>query len=325
MNKSSIVSAILVGLLGFSSHAHAQTTFDKPLTLVVGYSAGGSVDSFARAIAKQLSEKLKQSVVVENRDGASEMLATQHVAKSKPDGYTLLVSTEAPLTQNQFLYKKLGYSPEKDLLPVSIMVQAPMALAISPQFPADTFDKFLAEAKSRKENTVKFASSGVGGITHLPVAMLATKEKFDWVHVPYKGFAKISPDLVTGRVDATVTAVNNVLPFHKDNRMRIIAVGSDERLKSLPNIPTFKELNLGDLKAQYLMILSAPAGTPSVVAQQLAAAVNAIVTDNAFQERFLDPYALVPVGSTSEEAALYVENDRPVQRERIKISGASLQ
>ncbi|VTU38876.1 Bug family tripartite tricarboxylate transporter substrate binding protein [Variovorax sp. RA8] len=326
MHKRSLfIRAALAGLLGLAGLSHAQTFQDKPITLVVGYSAGGSVDTFARALAKGLAQRLNQSVLVENKAGASEMVAAQFVAKSRPDGYTLLVSTEAPITQNQFLYKSLSYNPESDLTPVSIMIRVPMALALSPTFPAKSFSQFLKDVKSRKADSVKFASSGIGGITHLPVAMLATKEKFEWVHVPYKGFPPIAPDLIAGRVDATVTAVTTVLPYHNDGRLRIVAVGAESRIKGLPDVPTFKELGHEDLKAQYVIMLSAPGGLPKEVAQALAASVKAIVSEKDFQEKHMDPFALMPIGSTPEEALAYVVNDRPIQAKRIKISGASLE
>lgn len=326
MHKGSLfVRAALAGLLGLTGLSHAQTFQEKPITLVVGYAAGGSVDTFARALGKDLAQKLNQSVLVENKAGASEMVAAQYVAKSKPDGYTLLVSTEAPITQNQFLYKSLSYNPESDLTPVSIMIRVPMALAISPIFPAESFSQFLKNAKSRKADPVKFASSGIGGITHLPAAMLATREKFDWVHVPYKGFAPIAPDLISGRVDATVTAVTTVLPYHNEGRLRIIAVGAESRIKQLPTVPTFKELGHDDLKAQYVIMLSAPGGIPKNVAQALAASVKSIVSEKDFQEKHMDPFSLMPIGSTPEEATTYVVQDRPVQAQRIKISGASLE
>jgi len=305
--------------------AQSQAFPAQPLTFVVGYSAGGAVDGVARLVAKRMSDKLGQNIVVENKPGASETLAAQHVAKSKPDGYTVLVSTEAPITQNQFLFKSLNYNPDTDLLPVSILVRVPVALIISPQFPAESFGAFLDNVKARKgDQTVKFGSAGVGGVTHLPAAMLASKARFDWVHVPYKGSPPMLLDLMASRVDAAFTGFSNVLSHHNSGKVRIIAVGAASRIKSIPNVPTFKELGMQAVGAEYIVMLLVPAGTPRDVVALLASTARSVLQDKDFQEKTLEPLGLEPIGSTEAEAVSYVAADLPTQRERIKVSGAKL-
>ncbi|WBY01076.1 tripartite tricarboxylate transporter substrate binding protein [Ramlibacter tataouinensis] len=308
-----------------SGLAHAQAYPARAVTFVVGYSAGGAVDGLARLVGKRMSDKLGQGIVVENKPGASETLAGHQVAKAKPDGYTILVSTEAPITQSQFLYKSLTYNPDTELLPVSILVRVPVALAISPQFPADAFPAFLENIKSRKPGQeVKFGSAGIGGVTHLPAAMLATKAGFEWVHVPYKGSPPLLQDMLAGRVDAGFTGFSNVLPHHNSGKLRIIGVGAASRIKSVPNVPTFKELGLQEIGAEYVIMLSAPAGTPREVVNLLASTARSVLQDKDFQEKHLEPQGLEPIGSTAAEAASYVAADRGTQRERIKVSGARL-
>jgi len=276
-------------------------------------------------LGNRISEKLGQSILVENKPGASEMLAANQVAKSKPDGYTILVSTEAPITQNQFLYKSLTYNPDTELLPISILLRAPMALAMSPQFPADTLSAFLKEAKSRKTGQeVKFGSSGIGGVSHLPAAMLATKAGFEWVHVPYKGSPPMLQDLIAGRVNAGFTGFLNALPHHKAGKVRIIGVGAASRIKSIPNVPTFKELGLQEIGAEYIIMLSAPAGTPREVVNLLSSTAKSVLQEKEFHTKHLEPLGLEPIGATAAEAASYVAADRTLQRERIKVSGAKL-
>jgi tripartite-type tricarboxylate transporter receptor subunit TctC len=305
--------------------AHAQTFPARPVTFMVGYSAGGSVDTLARLLAKGMSEKLGQTFVVENKPGASETLAAQQVAKAKPDGYTLLVSTEAPITQAPFLYKSMSYNPDTELLPVSILVKVPVALMESPQFPATTFQDFLKNVKARKVgDEVKFGSAGIGGVTHLPAAMLATKAGYPWIHVPYKGSPPLLQDLIAGRVDAAFTGFSNALPYHNSGKVRIIAVGAASRIKTVPNIPTFRELGLQDIGAQYIIMLSAPAGTPRDITALLASTAKTVLQDKAFQEKNLDPYGYEATASTPAEAVDYINTDRPAERERIKISGARL-
>ena len=323
MNRRNIVMAAACAAL--SGLAHAQAFPARPLTFVVGYPAGGSVDTLARVLAKRMSEKMGQAIVVDNKPGASETLAAHQVAKSKPDGYTLLVSTEAPITQNQYLYKSLTYSPDTELQPVSILVKVPVALAVSPQFPADSFAAFLDNAKGRKSmQEVKFGSAGVGGVTHLPAAMLAKKAGFEWVHVPYKGSPPLLQDLMTGRVDAAFTGFSNVLPYQNSGKVRIIAVGAASRIKSIPNVPTFKELGLQDVGAEYIIMLSAPAGTPREAVNLLSSTAKSVLQEKDFQDKYIEPFGFDAVGSTAGDAASYLAADRPLQRERIKASGARL-
>ena len=314
-----------IACIAAANTAYAQAFPSRSLTFVVGYTAGGSVDGLARLLGKRMSEKFGQTIVIDNRPGASETLAANLVAKSKPDGYTLLVSTEAPITQNQFLYKSLSYNPETDLTPVSILVKVPVAMAVSLQFGAENFAAFLADVKARKAGQeVKFGSAGIGGVTHLPAAMLATKAGYEWLHIPYKGGPPLLQDLIAGRVDAAFTAFSNVLPQHQSGKVRIVGVGSATRIKSVPNVPTFKELGLQEIGAEYIIMLSAPAGTPREVVNLLASTAKAVLQEKESQEKFLEPSGLEPLVSSPSESATYIANDRLVQRERIKISGAKL-
>jgi tripartite-type tricarboxylate transporter receptor subunit TctC len=321
-----LMTALLVAASTLLSNPSGAQTFpDRPLTFVVGYPAGGAVDGLARLLSKRMSEKLGQTIVVDNKPGASETLAAGHVAKAKPDGYTLLVSTEAPITQNQFLYKSLAYNPETELVPVSILVRVPVALAISPQFPTDNLSAFLSNVKSRKTGEeVKFGSAGIGGVTHLPAAMLATKEGFGWLHVPYRGSPPLLQDLISGRVDAGFTGFSNALPHHQAGKLRIIGVGAAARIKSIPTVPTFKELGLQDIGAEYIIMLSAPAGTPAPVVNLLASTATAVLQEKESQEKSLEPFGLEAIATSASEAAVYITADRPKQRERIKVSGAKL-
>ncbi|MDD2179282.1 tripartite tricarboxylate transporter substrate binding protein [Acidovorax sp. D2M1] len=313
-----IIAAVIAG------SAFAQTYPIKPVTLVVGYPAGGPVDAFARALGQRLTEELKQSFIIDNKPGANEIIASQHVARAQPDGYTIFVSTEAPLTQNQFLYKKLGYNPVIDLMPVSQLVSVPMTLAVSPGFPANTLKEFLEVARKRQENPIAYASGGVGGVTHLPMAMLAKNEDFKWSHVPYKGAAPILPDLMVGHVDATILAVSFLQQHINEKKLKALAVYADKRAASLPNVPTFKELGIRDIRANFIIGMVAPKGTPQPIAEKLASVSKRVMQDKSFRERFMDPFAFTEVGSSPTEFSAYLVADRVVQEERVKVSGATL-
>lgn len=320
--RTVLIAAACAALSGI---ANAQGFPSRPITLVVGYTAGGTLDILARNLGKRMTEKLGQPIVVDNKPGASETIAAQQVAKAKPDGYTILVSTEAPITQSQFLYKSLAYNPDTELVPATILVKVPMALAVAPQFPAETFQAFMENIKARKAGQeVKFGSAGVGGVAHLPAAMLATKAHYEWVHVPYKGSPPLMQDVMASRVDAAFTGFSNALPYHNAGKLRILAVGGDSRIKSVPNVPTFKELGLQEIGAEYLIALSAPGGTPREVINLIASTAKSIIQEKEFQEKSLEPLGLQPVGSTPAEASSYMVADKPLQRERVRVSGARL-
>lgn len=272
--RTAVAAAALLSVLVPSQ---ASDFPSKPVTFVVSFSAGGPVDALTRALGQRLSQEWKQQVLIDNRPGASESLAAQAVARAAPDGYTLLASSEGPLTMNQHLFKRLPYHPEKDFAPVTQLVQVPMALVTPVGFPAGSLKEFLDLARSRSAaRPLNYGSTGVGGITHLPMAMLATKAQLTLNHIPYKGAAPLLPELVAGQVDATFLAVQPVAPFVKEKKLKALAVSSPVRLKVLPDVPTFKELGVADPQATFIMGLAAPAGTPAVVLERIAKSVQKI-------------------------------------------------
>lgn len=318
-----VLLSTALAVMAFSAGADEAPSYPtKPINLVVGYPAGGALDIFARALAQRMSEDLGQPILIENRPGASEGLAAQYVSKARADGYTVLASDEAPLTQNQFLYRKLPYDAERELTPVSLLVRSPMVLVVGPNFPAKSLSDFIATARGRKANPINIASYGTGGAAHLSAAMLAKGQGFEWIHVPYKGVPPILPDLVAGRVDATIAGVSVLAPYIKDRKIQALAVQADTRVALLPDVPTFKELGIGPIGAEFIIALSAPAGTPGVVVEKLSRAAKKVIDSERFREEFLKPNAFVGVGSSAGEFAAYLSADRPIQKERVKISGA---
>jgi len=293
----------------FASLANAQAFPSRPMTFVVGYPAGGAVDGLGRALAKRMSEKLGQPIVVDNKPGASETLAAHQVAKAKPDGYTILVSTEAPITQNQYLYKSLTYNPDTELLPVSIVVKVPVALAVSPEFPADSFAAFLQNAKSRKPgDEVKFGSAGIGGVTHLPAAMLATKAPFGWVHVPYKGSGPSITDLIGGQVQYTFDTPPAVLEHVRAGKLRALAVATRQRLASAPQVPTFAEAGLPGFSGGTWFGLFAPAKTPRAVVDRINTETVSLLNSPELSKAFADR-GIVASPQTPEEFGRFVQSE----------------
>jgi tripartite-type tricarboxylate transporter receptor subunit TctC len=308
----------------FSIVAVAQDYPAKPVKLVLGYPAGGALDVFARGLAEHLQARLKQTFVVENRPGATENVAANYVAKAPADGYTLFVCTEAPLASNQFLYKTMSYDPAKDLKPISLMARVPLLMAASPTFPAKDAKEFAAVARTRANNPVAFASGGVGGSSHLPIVMLAKNEGFAFNHVPYNGIPPLIPDLSTGRVDAVFGPVSVMQPFVKDNVVKAMAVQGEARLKSLPNVPTFKELGLEDIKAQVWFALVGPGNMPDALVARLATLTKEVLASPEFLSKYVEPFSISPIGTTPAEFASFIVSEREYQRERVRLSGAKM-
>jgi tripartite-type tricarboxylate transporter receptor subunit TctC len=324
-----IHALLLAAFAAFSSHAFAQSGAadypSKPITVVVGYPAGGPTDAFMRALAPRLTEEWKQQILVDNRAGANEAIASQFVARAHPDGYTLLLSTEVPLTMNPFLMGKLQYDPEKDFAPVSLLLTSPLTLVVPANSPANSLKEFIGLAKSRgATKPLAYASAGTGGVLHLPMAMLAKENGLEMTHVPYKGVAPLLTDVVSGQVDAAWVAVAGAVPFVREGRVKALVVGAPSRVKALPQVPVFKETGVKPVQADFVFALLAPAGTPATIRDKLAATIRKIMADPAFREQNLEPYGYVTVASTAAGLASYLAKDRPLQAERIRISGAKM-
>ena len=297
----------------------------KPITVVLGYSAGGPTDVLIRAMAPRLTEEWKQQILVDNRPGANEIIAAQIVAKAPPDGYTLFLCTEAPLTQNQFMYSKLNYSPEKDFTPVTQLLSSPMTLIVPATLPVNSVEEFVALAKARAATKpLIYGSAGIGGVSHLPMAMFAKQNGLEMVHVPYKGIAPLIPDVVAGRVDGAFVGVAGAAPFVREGKVKALVAAAPSRLKVLPQTPTFSETSVAPVQADFIFALVAPTGTPAAITEKIAAAVKRILSDPKFREVYMDPFGYVLVASTPAELGQYLAKDRPLQAERIKVSGARL-
>ena len=308
--------------------AFAQSASDYPskrITVVIGYPAGGPTDVMMRALAPKLSAEWKQPIVVENRAGANEAIAAQFVAKAPPDGHTLMLATEVPLTMNPFLYSQLQYDPQKDFAPVSLLLTSPLTLVVPANSPANNLAEFIALARSRgASKPLAYASAGAGGVLHLPMAMFAKQNGIEMTHVPYKGVAPILTDLVTGEVAAAWVAVAGAAPYVKDGRLKALVVGAPSRVKALPQAPVFGETQVAPVQADFVFAMIAPAGTPGPITEKIAAAIRRTMTEPEFAEKFIDPFGYVTVGSTPAQLGQYLAKDRVLQAERIEVSGAKL-
>ena len=238
----------------------------KPIKVIIPVAPGGNVDSVMRLISGKLSEGLGQSVILENKPGASTNIGNEFVAKSYPDGYVLLANT-IPVVANISLYPKLGYDPEKDFTPISILASSPSMIAVNANFPVKNIRDLIDYAK-KNPGMIKYSTSGAGGITHLAVELLAYQTGTKFAHIPYKGGGPALIALMSGEVDLSVLSVLAASGQMSSNRIRVLAVTSPKRLPMYPDIPTVSEFVQGYEFNSWVGIF-APKGTPSNIIQLL--------------------------------------------------------
>ncbi len=322
MNKITTL-ALALALTASTATIAAPAYPDKPVSIVVPYSAGGPVDNFMRALGQDLSAKWKQPVLIVNKPGANEIIGADTVAKSDPDGYTLFAGTEAALTMNPHLYKSLSYNVEKDFVPISRLVALPLVLFVPKSSPANNLKELIQLAKSSGQ-PLTYGSSGTGGIAHLPMAMFVKQENIDMLHVPYKGAAPLIPDVIANRIDAAVLGVSVIEQHIKAGTLKALALSADERSTILPDVPTFKEQGVQDINAVFNIGLLAPAGTPDALVQKIASDAREVMLQPNFRAKNIDAYSYVAVASSPEEFKQFLADDLKIQGERVKTSGASL-
>ena len=305
-----LAAAVAAAMLALAAPAaHAQADYPtRPIKLILPFPPGGGADLTARSLAQKMGETMGQSIVVENKPGANGALGTEAVAKSAPDGYTLLVTDRGSLAVNPHLYAKLGYDPLRDFAFVGIATDGPYVLVANPSLNVKTVAE-LAAASKAKPGTINYASFGIGSMPQMNLEALNRKLGIDLVHVPYKGAGPASQAVVAGEVGVTIASVPAVQGFIKDGRLRALAVGSDKRFAVLPDVPTMKEAGVdGDILVPTFFALLAPASTPPAVVAKLNAEMRKALADPAIAER-LTAAGLVVNGSSPEVMANTVRQD----------------
>ncbi len=277
MRLRSVCRSIFVVFALFVAPAlHAQPAYpSRTITLVVPYTPGTGADLIARLLSPRLAERLAVAVVVENRAGASGAIGTEIVAKSPPDGHTLLFTATSHGTVPA-LNHKLPFDPVKSFTPVALTATSALAFVVGPQVPASKMGDFIALAK-KQPGALHYSSPGNGSPQHLTMELVKLETGIDVVHVPYRGSAGASSDLVGGHVDATVAALQTMAPFVNAGRLKMLAVLSTERSPAFPDVPTMKELGLPRLVVDTWYGIFAPAGTPHEVVARLNTEVNALL------------------------------------------------
>lgn len=315
--------ALGLALLALSAGALAQAFPNKPVKLVVPYPAGAPVDNVARGLAEVLSALWGQPVLIDNRAGANEIVAASAVTKSAPDGYTLLLGTDAAYSQNAFLYNNLPYDAAKELAPISRVVFVNMVLIARGELPAAGAKDFvgLMKKEGAKRN---YGSAGAGGTTHLAMESFKQEGAFDMQHVPYKGIAPAMQDLLGGNIDALFAGATAAIPHLKTGKVKVLGISGTRRAKALPDVPTFAEAGYPNTQANFYLGLSAPAGTPAAIINKISADVRKALTDKAFLEKFVEPYGYDPIGETPQQFGEFLKRDSEANAKRIKALGIKL-
>ena len=291
----------------FAGSAQAQTYPAKPITIVVTLAAGGAADVIARALAQRLSEEWGQPVLVENKGGANNQVGTTAVARSAPDGYTLLLTPEHTFTVNPYLYRKLSYDPAKDFIPVSGLVGISQALVVHPSLAMHNVGDLITAAKD-KPGGFNYGSLGVGSGPHLSMELLQFMSGTKLNAVQYKGAAPALTDVIAGHIPMMFVSTGLIVQPWKAGQLRPLGVGSRERLAQFPELPTVAE-TLPGFTALVWFGLFAPNGTPREIVVKLNTAVQHILTDRGFRDRFLTPNLYEPMPGSPEQFAEDIRRD----------------
>jgi tripartite-type tricarboxylate transporter receptor subunit TctC len=295
-----------------SSASSGQAFPTRPIRLVVSFTPGGGADFTARTVGQKMSELLGQPVVVENKPGANGLVGCDAVAKSAPDGYTLLETDRGALGINPSLYRKMPYDPLHDFEYVGVVTTAPYVLVIDAKLPAKTLAEYVKLAKARP-GSLNYGSYGIASMAQLNVEALKAKMGIDLVHVPYKGAGPAVQAVVAGEASLTIASPAAVLGFIRDGRLRALAIGEKQRSPLLPDVPTYAEAAQSkddDPMVPTYFAFALPAKTPRAIADKLHGAMRKAVFSAEVAEK-LNAAGLVPTGGTGEELGALVARDIP--------------
>jgi tripartite-type tricarboxylate transporter receptor subunit TctC len=287
--------------------ARPQAYPTKPIRLIVPFPAGGGADIFARLIGRKLGENMGQQFVADNRAGASGIIGCEVVARSAPDGYTLLMGTTGTHTTNPAVFSKLPYHPLKDFAPISLVAESPFVLLVHPSLPVATLKELIAFAKARP-GQLTYASSGAGSSSHLGFELFNLMAGIKGIHVPYKGLPPATVDTISGYVTMTWNSITASAPYIKNKQLKALGIGSSKRSALMPEIPTISEAGLKGFELGSWYGLFAPTGTSPEIVRRLRNEVVKAINDSSMKEQFV-ALSAEPVGSTPEEFTAVLQRD----------------
>jgi tripartite-type tricarboxylate transporter receptor subunit TctC len=319
MSTKWIMAAIALCVSASLGNAQAQNYPARAITLVIPFAPGGSTSIVGRGIADKMSELLGEKVVVDNRPGAGGTVGTKAVAKSDPDGYTLLLGYTGTLAIGPSLYKNVGYDPRKDFAPIGLIGNAPNSLVVNPSFPAKTVAELVAYAKANP-GKVNFGSAGAGTASHITGEYFARSAGITLVHIPYKGTGPALTDLLGGHIPMAFAPIPASHPNVTAGKLRALAVTSTTRSGLLPDVPTMVEAGLPGFDASLYYGLAAPAGTPRPIIDKLNKALrDALASDEVKKQLGNDGTEITP--GTPEDYADFIDKDEKKWSGLVKISG----
>jgi tripartite-type tricarboxylate transporter receptor subunit TctC len=318
IDRRSILAAGAAALLSPAAFAQSGGYPNKPVKVIVAFTAGGTTDILARAVGQKLSEKHKQTFIIDNKPGAGGNLGTELAARAAPDGYTLIIDSVGPIAVNPTLYRKLNINPLVDLVPVVQIADVPNVMVVHPSVPANTLEEFIAYAKS-KPGQLNYCSTGVGTSSHLSGFMLGKRAGIETTHVPYRGADALN-DLIAGRIQFMFATIPSVIQHIHAGKLRAIAVSSGKRSRSLPDVPTVAEKGFPGFEAGSWFGVFAPKGTPADVMATLNKSVNEALPSLETQ---LVREGADPVGGSAEQFAAFVQKEFEKWRAIVRESGAT--
>ncbi|MEO5701635.1 MAG: tripartite tricarboxylate transporter substrate binding protein [Casimicrobiaceae bacterium] len=307
---SKLLVALAFSLCAVMSPASGQSYPHQPIRLVVPFAPGGTSEIVARAVAQELSTQLGVPVVVENRAGGAGTIAMQEVVKAAPDGYTLILGHVGTLAVNPFAMARQNYDVNRDFVPIALLAKVPNIFVLNAAVPAADFKAFVALAK-QKPGALNYGSAGNGSAGHLAFEYLKLVSGIDVVHVPYRGTGPQLQDLLGGRLEAASAGTPALMAHIKSGKLRPIAVGTPERIPSLPDVPTVAELGYSGFETSQWYGIIGPAGIPKEVIDRLSTEINKALKANAITTRFANDDARAGGGTPAEFAAfIKAEQDR---------------
>ena len=309
---------VFLGALSLSAHAQAPYPA-KPIRLVVPFAPGGPVDTLGRAMSPRMAEALGQQIIVDNRAGAGSIIGTEIVTKAPADGYTLLL-TSSSIAINPSIYKKMPFDATRDLAPISQLSTSSLIAVVHPSVPVHSIKALIALAKARKGELV-YASSGTGSAPHLAVELFSSMTGVKMVHVPHKGAAPATMDLLAGHVALMFNNLISAVPNVRAGKLRALAVTGSERTPALPDLPTIAEAGVPGYEASTWYAMFVPAGTPQPVVERLNREVSAIVKSPEIRKQ-LSAVGIDPVGGTPDALAKYLRSELVKWGKVAKTSGA---
>ncbi len=318
---TALIRMFAVFALVLQASAHAAWP-EKPVKVVIGFPAGGPLDSHMRLMSDKLAAVLGQPVIIDYKSGAGGAVGADAVAKSAADGYTLLLANTGTMVINPAVYTKLPYNTLRDFAPIARTAQQPLLLIVNPAVPAKTLPEFIAHAKANP-GKVNFGSAGNGGISHLVPEMLKQSAGISMTHVPYKGSAPAFIDLMAGQVQFMAESVPQAAQYAKQGKVRALAVTSRERNLALPDIPTMAEAGIRNFEVVGFYGILAPVATPRDVVERLSGAFRQVLEDASIRERMVQQGA-DPAFLGATDFAAYLKAEMPRWAQAVAASGTRL-